>query len=319
MKNITPTQVPPIVRTAMMVAPLAILILIFLWTAAYTVPAESEGVVQRFGRYLETVQSGLHFKIPYGVDQVTILPVRRQLKMEFGFRDNSGYGRGEENSDPDLERSMVTGDRSLALVEWTVQYRISDPRQYLFDVQDPDETMRAVAEAVMREVIGDRTVDEVITVGRQDIENENLSKLNKVAQNYHLGLTIDFVQLKNVNPPRQVQASFDEVSKAQQEKQKAINVANGEANKVLPLAQGDASRLISEARGYAAKRVNEAEGDVARFKALFAEYQRAPDVMRQRIYVETMSSVLPQFGKKIILDDKGQQVLPFLQLTPENK
>jgi membrane protease subunit HflK len=214
---------------------------------------------------------------------------------------------------------MVTGDRSLALVEWTVQYRISDPRAYLFEVEDPEETMRAASEAVMREVVGDRTVDEVITVGRQEIESETLTKLNKVVEQYKLGLTIDFVQLKNVNPPRQVQSSFDEVNQAQQEKQKAINIASGEYNKTVPLARGDAARTIDEARGNALKRVNEAEGDALRFKAIFAEYQRAPDVMRQRMYIETMSLVLPQVGRKFILDDKGQQILPFLQLSQEVK
>ena len=208
--------------------------------------------------------------------------------MEFGFRDSEGSHHYEEGSDPEMERSMVTGDKSLALVEWTVQYRISDPRVYLFDVRDPDETMRAASEAVMREVVGDRTVDEVITIGRQDIESETLVKLQKVVQDYHLGLTIDFVQLKNVNPPRQVQASFDEVNQAQQEKQRAINVASGEYNKTVPLARGNASRMIDEARGNALKRVNEAEGDAQRFKAIFTEYQRAPEVMRQRMYIETM-------------------------------
>jgi membrane protease subunit HflK len=318
-RNITPSSLPSIPRGVIVVAVWAILALIFVWTGAYTVPAESVGVVQRFGRYHTTVESGLQFKIPYGVDVVTLDPVRRQLKMEFGFRDAEGSNRYDQGSDPELERSMVTGDRSMALVEWTVQYRISDPRVYLFDVKDPDETMRAASEAVMREVVGDRTVDEVITVGRQEIESETLVKLNKVVQDYHLGLTIDFVQLKNVNPPRQVQASFDEVNQAQQEKQKAINIANGEYNKMVPLARGDAARSIDEARGNALKRVNEAEGDAQRFKAIFAEYERAPEVMRQRMYIETMLLVLPQIGRKFILDDKGQQILPFLQLTQENK
>ena len=318
-RNITPSSLPSIPRGVIVLAVWAILALVFVWTGAYTVPAESVGVVQRFGRYHKTVESGLQFKIPYGVDVVTLEPVRRQLKMEFGFRDAEGSNRYDEGSDPELERSMVTGDRSMALVEWTVQYRISDPRVYLFDVKDPDETMRAASEAVMREVVGDRTVDEVITVGRQEIESETLVKLNKVVQDYRLGLTIDFIQLKNVNPPRQVQASFDEVNQAQQEKQKAINIANGEYNKTVPLARGDAARSLDEARGNALKRVNESEGDAQRFKAIFAEYQRAPEVMRQRMYIETMSLVLPQIGRKFILDDKGQQILPFLQLTQEGK
>lgn len=293
----------------------ALVALIFVWTGIYTVPAESVGVVQRYGGYLKTVEAGLQFKIPYGVDTVTIVPVRRQLKMEFGFESHGGgTNPAQESQQPDLERTMVTGDLNAALVEWVVQYRISDPRQYLFTVADPEETMRAAAEAVMREVVGDRTVDELITFGRQEIETESQLRLQRVVQAYLLGLVIDHVQLKNVNPPREVQASFDEVNQAQQEKQRLINIANGEYNKAVPRARGEAERTLSEARGFAAQRVNEAEGDANRFTSVFTEYQRAPEVTRQRLYLETMGKVLPQIGRKIILDDKAANVLPLLQL-----
>ena len=294
-----------------------IVALIFAWTGMYTVPAESEGIVQRFGAYHETVKAGLQFKIPYGVDKVTIVPVRRQLKMEFGFESRGG-GSGtnpfQESKEPELERAMVTGDLNAALVEWVVQYRVSNPRDFLFTVADPEDTMRAAAEAVMREVVGDRTVDEVITIGRQEIESECQIRLQKVAQAYQLGLAIDQVQLNNVNPPREVQSSFHEVNQAQQEKQRMINVANGEYNKAVPRARGEAERRIDEARGTALKRVNEAEGDAQRFTAVFTEYKRAPEVTRQRLYLETMGKVLPQIGRKIIVDDKGQRVFPLLNL-----
>ena len=191
------------------------------------------------------------------------------------------------------------------------------PGDFLLDVREPEETLRAASEAVMREVIGDRTVDEVITIGRQDIEVETKAVLQRVVEQYQLGMSVDLVQLKNVNPPKPVQASFDEVNQAQQEKQRAINMANGEYNKVVPRAKGDAERLIAEAHGYAQKRVNEAEGDAASFNAVFAQYQKAPEVTRQRLFLETMTEVLPKTGRKIIVDDKGQQVLPLLQLQPE--
>lgn len=289
--------------------------LLFVWTGMYTVPAESLGVVQRFGAFHKTVPSGLQFKIPYGVDKVTIVPVRRQLKMEFGFESRSGgTSEFQESKQANLERAMVTGDLNAALVEWVVQYRISDPREYLFKVADPEETMRAAAEAVMREVVGDRTVDEVITIGRQEIENESQTRLSRLVKTYQLGMSIDQVQLKNVNPPREVQASFDEVNQAQQEKQRMINIANGEYNKAVPRARGEAERRIAEARGAALQVVNEAEGNAQRFTAVFTEYKRAPEVTRQRLYLETMGKVLPQIGRKIMLDDKGQQVLPLLQL-----
>lgn len=289
--------------------------LIFVWTGMYSVPPESVGVVQRFGAFLKEEPPGLHFKIPYGADRVTIVPVRRQMKMEFGIESGSAVtNEFQDSKSAGLERAMVTGDLNAALVEWVVQYRITNPRDYLFKVADPEETMRAAAEAVMREVVGDRTVDEVITIGRQEIESESQARLQRVVQAYQLGFTIDHVQLKNVNPPRQVQASFDEVNQAQQEKQRMINVANGEYNKAVPRARGEAQRRIAEARGVALQRVNEAEGDAQRFTAVFTEYKRAPEVTRQRLYLDTMDTVLPQVGRKIMLDDKGQQILPLLQL-----
>ena len=295
----------------------AILLLVLVWTSFYTVPADSVGIVQRFGRYVRTDDPGLRFKIPFGVDAVRLVPVRRQLKLEFGFGTGGASNPFQGSHDPDTEKSMVTGDLNEALVEWIVQFRINDPKRYLFDVRDPEETLRAASEAVMREVIGDRTVDEVITIGRQEIEVEVKAALQKVAEQYQLGMSVDLIQLKNVNPPKQVQASFDEVNQAQQEKQRAINVANGEYNKVVPRAKGDAERLIAEARGYALKRVNEAEGDTAAFSAVFAQYQKAPEVTRQRLFLETMTEVLPKTGRKIIVDEKSQQVLPLLQLQPE--
>jgi membrane protease subunit HflK len=275
------------------------------------------GIVQRFGRFVRTDDPGLRFKIPFGADSVTLVPMRRQLKLEFGYSTPGAGNPFQASQAPEMERSMVTGDLNEAVVEWVVQYRINDPKRYLFDVRDPEETLRAVSEAVMREVIGDRTVDEVITIGRQDIEVETKAVLQKVAEQYQLGMSVDLVQLKNVNPPKQVQPSFDEVNQAQQEKQRAINLANGDYNKAVPRAKGDAERLIAEAHGYALKRVNEAEGDAALFDSVFAQYRKAPEVTRQRIFLETMTEVLPKTGRKIIVDEKSQQVLPLLQFQPE--
>jgi membrane protease subunit HflK len=290
-----------------------------LWTSFYTVSADSVGVVQRFGKFLRTDEPGLRFKAPFGVDAVTLVPIHRQLKLEFGFSTPGASNPFQDSVEPEMEKAMVTGDLNEAQVEWIVQYRINDPKRFLFDVRDPEETLRAASEAVMREVVGDRTVDEVITVGRQEIETESRTVLQKVAEQYQLGMSVDLVQLKNVNPPKQVQASFNEVNQAQQEKQRSINLASGEYNKVVPRARGDAARMIAEAQGYAQKRVNEAEGDAALFTAVFKQFQKAPDVTRQRIFLETMSEVLPKVSRKVIVDDKGQQVLPLLQLQPPGK
>ncbi len=319
MSDRTVITVPTLPKGMILAGFWVLIVLIFAWTGIYTVPAESVGVVQRFGGFLKTVDPGLQFKIPYGVDVVTIVPWKRQLKMEFGFGTRGASNPYQESSEAEVEKAMVTGDLNAALVEFVVQYRISNPRDYLFAVRDPEETMRAAAEAVMREVIGDRTVDEVITIGRQDIESSVQAKLQTVVASYTLGLAIDTVQLKNVNPPREVQSSFDEVNQAQQEKERAINIADGEYNKEVPRASGTAEQVISQAQGYALQRVNEAEGDALRFTALLAEYQRAPEILRQRLYLETMIAVMPTLERRIIVDDKGQQILPFLQLSNEPK
>ena len=204
-----------------LVGVVVLLLLTGLRTSIYTVQAESQGIVLRFGKYTKTVEPGLRFKLPFGIDRVLILPVRRQLKQEFGFgtpgttnlKQYSGDSREQEN-----EKSMVTGDLNAATVEWIIQFRISSPKEFLFNVREPEETLRDSSESVMREVVGDRTVDEVITIGRQEIESEGLIKLQNLVNKYQMGLSIDQVQLKNVNPPVPVQSSFNEVNQAQQER-----------------------------------------------------------------------------------------------------
>ena len=294
---------------------LIVLLMAALLTSYYTVGAESEGVVLRFGKFFKTVEPGLHFKLPFGIDTVTVLPTRRQLKLEFGF-STAGYTNPlQVGQDPEEEKSMVTGDLNAALVEWVVQYRIEDPSQYLFDVRNPEGTLRDLSEAAMREVIGDRTVDELITIGRQDIEIEALARMQDLSKRYHLGIRVDQVQLKNVNPPTQVQASFNEVNKAQQDRENAINIANGEYNKAVPKAKGQADQTIREAEGYRFKRVNEAEGDVAAFSAVLQQYVKAPEITRTRLYLETMSEILPKMGQKIIVDESLRQLLPILPFS----
>src|ERR1700704_136074 len=289
--------------------------LIVLWTSYYTVAAESEGVVLRFGKFLKTVEPGLHFKLPLGIDEVSVLPTRRQLKLEFGFY-TAGYSNPDQPGREQIaEKSMVTGDLNAALVEWVVQYRIDDPKEYLFDVRNPGQTLRDLSEAAMREVVGDRTVDELITIGRQDIEIEALARMQELSRRYHLGIRVDQVQLKNVNPPSQVQASFNEVNRAQQDRENAINIANGEYNNVVPRAKGQADETIRGAEGYRFKRINEAEGDVAAFSAVLQQYIKAPEITRSRLYLETMGEILPQTGQKIIVDESLRQLLPVLPLS----
>ena len=288
-----------------------------LWTAYYTVPSDSVAVVQRFGKYLKDVPPGLHFKLPLGIDTATIVPVKRQLKQEFGFTTPGATDPFQSPRDGRRETEMVTGDLNAALVEWVVQYRIADPAKFLFEVREPGRTLRHVSESVMREVVGDRTVDEVITIGRQEIETEALVKMQELSSKYAMGISIDQVQLKNINPPRPVQESFNEVNQAQQEKEKLINEARRDYNKVIPLAEGEKDQRIREADGYRLKRINEAEGDAARFSALLAEYSKAPEVTRRRIYIETLQEVMPAIRSTIIVDEQSHSILPLLNLDSQ--
>jgi len=303
--------------TVIRLAIIGILILVGVFTSFYTVSADAQAVVLRFGKPIKTTDPGLHFKLPYGIDRTLIVEVKRQLQQEFGFGTPGATNEWQftDPSEQELEKSMVTGDLNAALVEWVIQYRIDDPEQYLFAVRQPDATLRSLTESVMREIVGDRTVDEVITVGRQEIESIASEKLQAATADYAMGLRIIQVQLKDVNPPRRVQASFNEVNQAQQERESAINRANGEYNKEVPRARGEADRMISAAEGYAKKRVNEAEGDVASFEALLVEYTVAPAITRRRLYLETMSEILPKLGKTIILDEEAKGLLPLINLN----
>jgi membrane protease subunit HflK len=209
---------------------------------------------------------------------------------------------------------MLTGDLNAADVEWIVQYRIKDPYRYLFKVRNVTETFRDISEAVVREVVGDRTVNEVLTIGRQDIADQVGKFLQGLCDQYEMGLAIDQVVLQDVNPPNSVKPSFNEVNQAQQEREKLINQARAEYNQVIPKARGEAEQTIQQAEGYAADRVNRARGEASRFLSVYEEYRKAPAVTRQRLYLEMMGDVLPRAEKKIILDDKARNVLPLLNL-----
>ena len=305
----------PSARNFSAVPVILVLLGITAWSSWYTVPSDSVAILQRFGKLQAEVPPGLHFKIPLGVDVATILPVKRQLKQEFGFYTDGSTNPDQHSDTPENESPMVTGDLNVGLVEWVVQYRISEPTHYLFAVREPGATLRDVSESVMREVVGDRTVDEVLTIGRQEIENEALLKMQKLATLYTMGISIDQVQLKNINPPIPVQESFNEVNQAQQEKEKLINEARRDYNKVVPLAEGEKDQRIREAEGYRLKRINEAEGDVSRFNAVFTEYQKAPAITQQRLYLETMQSILPGIQNKTVVDEGMKNLLPLLNLN----
>lgn len=299
--------------------PLLILLfaLIFFGSSTfYTVAVDEVGVVQRFGKYVRITQPGLSFKLPSGIEKVTKVKVRRVYKEEFGFRSlrtedtrKRTYAGGESTN----VALMLTGDLNVALVPWIVQYRIKDPYKFLFKVRDIRKLLIDMSEAAMRLVVGDRSINEVISK-REEIAIEAREVLQAEMDNADSGINIVTIEMKKTNVPGPVQPSFNEVNQATQEKEKVIYQAKEDYNKAIPTARGEAERTIKAAEGYALDRVNRAKGDAARFKALYAEYAKAKDVTKRRLYLETLKDLLPKLGDKYIIDSDQKNVLPLLNL-----
>jgi membrane protease subunit HflK len=293
---------------------LVLLIIIATFSGIFEIGPEEVGIITRFGKYTRTVESGLNFKLPF-FESVEKVPVERQQKLEFGFRTTNADVRSSYTRQGAVNESqMLTGDLNLADVEWVVQYRIDDPFNYLFKVRNPETTLRDISEAAMRQIVGDRTVNEVLTIGRTEIAGKMKELVQDLCRDYSLGVKIEQVVLQDVNPPEPVKAAFNAVNEAQQEKETLINQAKSEYNKVIPRASGQAEETIQKSEGYATERVNRAKGEVARFNDLYTEYIKAPQVTKRRIYLETMAEILPKIGNKVITDSEGSNVLPLLQM-----
>jgi len=308
----------PIKNIGVVAALLVVLALGF--TIFFKIEPEEVGVVLAFGKYSRAVDPGLHMKWPFPIERVTKVPVQRQLKEEFGFRtERPGVRTTYSGSSFESESLMLTGDLNVGVVEWITQYRVSDPYKFLFRVRNVVETFRDMNEAVMRAVIGDRSVNEVLTIGRQEIATEVERRLQEMCDQYDTGIRVEQIVLQDVNPPDKVKPSFNEVNQAQQERERLINEARSEFNRVVPRARGEAQQMIQEAEGYATDRVNRAKGDAALFNALLDAYRRAPEVTRRRIYLETMQDVLPKVDQKIVLDSDLEGILPLLPLAGGQK
>lgn len=289
--------------------------LLFLMTMWFTVEPEERGLVLRFGQFVRTVPPGLHAKMPWPLESVMKVPVERQLKEEFGFRTlQPGVQTTYSQADLSDESLMLTGDLNVAVVEWTAQFRVRDPYKFLFRVREVRKTFRDMNETVMREVIGDRSVNEVLTVGRQEIAAEVERRLQVLCDQYDTGIKVEQIVLQDVNPPDPVKPSFNEVNQAQQEREKLINQARADYNQVIPRAKGRAQQTLEQAQGFATDRVNRARGDAELFNQVHAAFQRAPEVTRRRMYLETMSEIYPKVKRKIILDPAVKGVLPLLPL-----
>ncbi len=310
-------QIKPVRLTLGVIGWIGILVTLIALTHGFkSIPASSVGVRTRFGAYEGLVNPGLAYAIPY-VDEISIVPTQRLLKLEFGFTTPNATNYFQGDRQPEETETMITGDLNTALVPWVIQYRITDPKVYLFGAREPEDTLRDLSESVMREVIGDRTVDEVLTIGRHDIENAALKRLAELSSQYGLGIQIQQVQLATVRPPAAVQAAFNDVNQAQQEKQTAINQAWAVYNDAVPNARGQAKEREKQAEAYASQRVNWARGDAQKFSLLLAEYRKAPEATRRRLYLEAMQAILPNLQKKIIVDDSLKNVLSTLPLVPD--
>jgi len=309
-------KIPQLDRSKIQLIIGGVLILILAMTSFYTIDPEETGLVLRFGKFVRATDPGLHFKMPFGVERVLKVPIQRQLKEEFGFRTVKAGVKSQYSVKPYQDESnMLTGDLNAAVVEWVVQYRIVDPYKYLFQVRNVEKTFRDMSEAVMRKVVGDHIVNEVLTVGRAQVALQVTVDLQELCDQYETGIKVDQVVLQDVNPPDPVKPSFNAVNEAQQEKEKLINLAQSEYNREIPKAKGAALQTIQEAEGYALDRVNRSQGDALRFTAIYDAYRQAPEVTRTRMYLETMTEVLPQVQSKIIVDDGLKGVLPLLNLN----
>ena len=288
------------------------------YSSFYTVALDEVGVVQRFGKYVRTVEPGLHLKLPRGLEKVTKVKVRFVYKEEFGLRTleagvRTRYAAGEAYEDESL---MLTGDLNVAVVPWIVQYRVKDPYKYLFKVRDVRNTLRDLSESTMRMVVGDRSINEVISK-REEIAVEARTFLQKELDEAETGIQVKTIEMKKTNVPGPVQSSFNEVNQAVQEKERMVYQAREEYNKAIPAAKGNAEKTIKAAEGYGLDRVNRAKGDAARFLAQYKEYARAKDVTRRRLYLEAFQDLLPRLGKKYIIDAEQKNLLPLLNLGQE--
>jgi modulator of FtsH protease HflK len=292
------------------------ILVISLYTSVYTIDANENGVVLRFGKYTTTTMPGLHLKLPFGIDKVYKVMVDYQYKLEFGFRTEKPDVRTRySKSNFDDESWMLTGDLNIAEVKWVVQYKIGDPSAYLFNVRNVDNTIRDVAETAMRLMVGDRSFSEAIQAERIAIADLSRIYMQEILDKYKTGISVQMVQLQGVHPPKPVSDSFNEVNRAKQEQEMTINEAWQAYNKDIYKAEGESKKMVNEAEGYAVKRTNEALGDVALFISILKEYKRAPQITKDRLYLESMESIFSRIKHKVIVDDKLQNFLPFMNLN----
>lgn len=304
---------PP--KKLVVVLVIAIIMAIGGKSALYKVDTEETGVLLRLGKAVGTAEPGLHIKLPFGIDEVYLVKTGRVLKEEFGFRtEQAGVRTIYSTQDFSEESLTLTGDLNVSDVEWIVQYQIIEPEKFLFNIANPRATIRDLSEAVVRRVIGNSNVAQVLTTERADLAMKVEDGLQQILNSYDIGIRIVTVKFQDVNPPKQVKAAFNEVNEAEQQKESLIFQAREQYNQEVPKARGVAKSRILEAEGYALERVNRAKGEAERFNALVKEYRKAPEVTRKRLYLETMDKVLPKVEELYVVDNRNAGVLPLLPL-----
>lgn len=301
-----------------------IAVVIFIgFTSYYTVDPQETAVVQRFGKFVRTADAGLHFKIPFGIETVRKVVTGRVLQREYGYRTiEPGVRSRFAEKGYEEESRMLSGDLNVIDLQWTVQYKVRDPMDYLFQVQDVESTLDDISESVMRRIVGNRYVDEVLTVGRASVADMAETEIQEIIDQYKTGLQITMVKLQNANPPDPVKQAFNEVNEAQQEKERMINEAQQVYNQKIPRAKGEARQKITQAEGYALERVNKAQGEVARFSDILTEYEKAPEVTRSRMYLEAFADFNSKIDRLIVIDGSQQNLLPLFDIgkmsTPDS-
>ncbi|MBU1125109.1 MAG: FtsH protease activity modulator HflK [Candidatus Omnitrophica bacterium] len=297
---------------------LGLFLLIGLKGVIYSIGPDEVGVIQRFGKYVGLTSPGLHIKLPFGIDAVTPIKVEKIFKEEFGTRTLRPGVRTTYSPRQHTEESlMLTGDLNILDVRWIVQFKIKDPVKLLFAVRDPRDNIRDISEVVMRRLVGDYGVDEVLTTKREEIDHIAQQEMQEILDIYQTGVSIVTVKLLDVNPSEKVRPAFNEVNEAKQEKEKMINQAWEAYNKVIPRARGEAEQTIRQGEGYALDKINRAKGESERFLATLAEYKKAPAITKKRFYLETMMQVLPKVKAKYIVDSQQPSILPLLHLDKE--
>jgi modulator of FtsH protease HflK len=302
-------------RLILMIVVFVVLVVVGI-NSYYTVDPQETAVIQRFGRYIGTADAGLHFKIPFGVDTVSKIVTGQVLNSEYGYRTQKADVRSQfQEKGFEQESLMLSGDLNVLNVQWVVQYQINDPVDYLFKVSGVEATLNDISESVMRRIVGNRYSDEVITVGRESVADQCRKEIQEIMDLYQTGLKIVAVKLQTVSVPNPVLASFNEVSEAQQEKDRMINEAQRAYNEKIPRAVGEARQTVTQAEGYALERVNRSEGEVKRFLDILAEYHKAPDVTRRRMYLDSFEALMGRIDHLYVVDEAQKNILPLLDLN----